>query len=176
MTARPLKYLTQYPEPLQVQVRALIAENRLGEMLQKRYPEANTVRTDKALQAYALALKSQFMKSAVTPSKVVFDNHLQVVKHALGTHTQVSRVHGAKLVAKREIRIASVFIDAPAAFLKMIVAHELAHMKEREHDKAFYQLCHHIAPDYAQLEFDFRLYLTWLDLEKARANAGGSSA
>jgi UTP pyrophosphatase len=150
-------------------VRTLISENRLGEVLQKRYPEVNTVRTDKALQAYTLDLKSQFMKSAVTPSKVVFDNHLQVVKHALGTHTQVSRVHGAKLVAKREIRIASVFIDAPAAFLKMIVAHELAHLKEREHDKAFYQLCHHIAPDYAQLEFDLRLYLTWLDLEKAAA-------
>ncbi|TAG00577.1 MAG: M48 family peptidase [Betaproteobacteria bacterium] len=103
--------------------------------------------------------------------QVQFDNHLQVAKHALGTHTQVSRVHGAKLVAKREIRIASVFIDAPAAFLKMIVAHELAHLKEREHDKAFYQLCRHIVSDYAQLEFDLRLYLTWLNLEKAAARS-----
>ncbi len=166
-TPSGLTYLAHYPAQLQSQVRTLISENRLGEAIQKRYPEANTVRTDKALQAYTLDLKSQFMKSAVTPSKVVFDNHLRVMKDALGLHTQVSRVHGSKLVAKREIRIASVFIDAPAAFLKMIVAHELAHLKEREHDKAFYQLCHHIAPDYAQLEFDFRLYLTWLDLEKA---------
>jgi UTP pyrophosphatase len=135
-----LKYLTHYAATLQTQVRALNSENRLDEVLKQRYPEANTVRTDKALQAYTLDLKSRFMKSAMTPSKVVFDNHLQVVKHAslgtLGTHTQVSRVHGGKLVAKREIRIASVFIDAPAAFLKMIVAHELAHLKEREHDKA----------------------------------------
>ena len=130
------------------------------------------MRTDKALQAYALDLKSQFMKSTVTPSKVVFDNHLQVMKHALGTHTQVSRVQGAKLVAKREIRIASVFIDAPAAFLKMIVAHELAHLKEREHDKAFYKLCHHIARDYAQLEFDFRCYLTWRDSQKVVSPTG----
>jgi UTP pyrophosphatase len=166
-----LKYLTHYPASLQTQVRTLISENRLGEVLRKRYPEANTVRTDKALHAYTLDLKSHFMKSAVTPGKVVFDNHLQVVKHALGTHTQVSRVHGGKLVAKREIRIASVFIDAPAAFLKMIVVHELAHLKEREHDKAFYQLCHHMAPDYGQLEFDLRLYLTWLDLEKASAQS-----
>ena len=45
-----LKYLTHYPEPLQAQVRALIAENRLGEVLRKRYPEPNMVRTDKALQ------------------------------------------------------------------------------------------------------------------------------
>jgi UTP pyrophosphatase len=166
-----LKYLTHYPAALQSQVQTLISENRLGEVLRQRYPEANTVRTDKALQAYTLDLKSQFMKSAVTPSKIVFDNHLQVVTHALGTHTQVSRVHGGKLVAKREIRVASVFIVAPAAFLKMIVAHELAHLKEREHDKAFYQLCHHMAPDYGQLEFDLRLYLTWLDLEKASAQS-----
>jgi UTP pyrophosphatase len=132
-----LKYLTHYPASLQTQVQTLISENRLGDVLRQRYPEANTVRADKASQAYTLALKSQFLKSAVMPSKVVFDNHLQVVKHAslgtLGTHTQVSRVHDAELVVKREIRIASVFIDAPAAFLKMIVAHELAHLKEREH-------------------------------------------
>jgi hypothetical protein len=45
----------------------------------------------------------------------------------------------------------------------MIVVHELAHMKEREHDKAFYQLCMHMEPDYHQHEFDLRLYLTHLD-------------
>jgi predicted metal-dependent hydrolase len=45
----------------------------------------------------------------------------------------------------------------------MIVVHELAHMKEREHDKAFYQLCAHMEPDYHQLEFDLRLYLTHLE-------------
>lgn len=148
------------------QVRALIAENRLADVLTKRYPEPNAVRTDRALQDYTLEIKSHYMRSAVTPAKIVFDNRLQVMRHALGTHTQVSRVHGNKLVAKREIRIDSVFIDAPAAFLKMIVVHELAHLKEREHDKAFYQLCRHMEPDYAQLEFDLRLYLTVRDLQK----------
>ena len=49
----------------------------------------------------------------------------------------------------------------------MIVVHELAHLKQREHDKAFYQLCTHMAPDYHQLEFDLRLYLTQLDAAKA---------
>ena len=44
----------------------------------------------------------------------------------------------------------------------MIVVHELAHLKEREHDKAFYQLCQHMAPDYFQLEFDLRAYLCLL--------------
>jgi hypothetical protein len=45
----------------------------------------------------------------------------------------------------------------------MIVVHELAHVKEREHDKAFYQLCRYMEPDYLQLEFDLRAYLTYLD-------------
>jgi len=41
--------------------------------------------------------------------------------------------------------------------------HELAHLKQKQHDKAFYQLCCHMEPDYHQLEFDLRLYLTHLD-------------
>ncbi len=48
----------------------------------------------------------------------------------------------------------------PEPFLKMIVIHELAHLKEKEHNKAFYKLCKHMEPDYHQLEFDLRLYLT----------------
>jgi predicted metal-dependent hydrolase len=42
--------------------------------------------------------------------------------------------------------------------------HELAHLKERAHDKAFYQLCTHMAPAYHQHEFDLRLYLTAREL------------
>jgi UTP pyrophosphatase len=159
-----VKFLTGYPAHLLAQVQGQIDSGQLGESLAKRYPEPNLIRNDRALQEYTLALKARYLKSAVTPKQVRYDNHLQVVKHALGTHTTVSRVQGAKLVASREIRIASVFIDAPAAFLNMIVVHELAHLKEREHNKAFYQLCHHLLPDYAQLEFDLRCYLTWLDV------------
>ena len=68
-----------------------------------------------------------------------------------------------RLKAKREIRVASLFKDTPPAFLKMIVVHELAHMKEREHGKAFYQLCEHMEPQYHQYEFDLRVYLTLQD-------------
>ena len=57
-----------------------------------------------------------------------------------------------------------MFRDAPAPFLEMIVAHELAHLKEADHNKAFYQLCTHMSADYHQLEFDLRLYLTQLEL------------
>lgn len=46
----------------------------------------------------------------------------------------------------------------------MIVVHELAHLKEKDHNKAFYSLCCHMEPDYHQLEFDTRLYLTHLSL------------
>ena len=69
----------------------------------------------------------------------------------------------AKLKAKNEIRIASIFREAPEAFLRMIVVHELAHLRVRDHDKEFYQLCRHMEPAYAQLEFDLRVWLVWQD-------------
>ena len=77
-------------------------------------------------------------------------------------------MQGNKLKAKREIRIASLFKDGPPEFLRMIVVHELAHLLERNHDKAFYQLCQHMEPDYHQLEFDLRLWLTARELDGSR--------
>jgi UTP pyrophosphatase len=59
--------------------------------------------------------------------------------------------------------VASVFKEAPLEFLRMIVVHELAHLKEKEHNKAFYQLCEYMEPQYHQLEFDTRLLLTQLE-------------
>ena len=170
----PLKYLSGYDQQVQARVRELIAQDRLGEVLRDKYSEAHAVRNDSALYAYTVALKQRYMRSADALDKVIYDNKLHVVRHALGTHTAVSRVQGSKLKASREIRIATVFRDAPAAFLKMIVVHELAHLKEREHDKAFYQLCTHIAPDYHQLEFDLRLYLTHLECARPSLPQGGS--
>ncbi|MFZ2855074.1 MAG: M48 family metallopeptidase [Rhodocyclaceae bacterium] len=159
-----LKYLAGYPEDVKAQVRQLIAQDRLGEMLRRKYPGRYEVRTDRALYDYAFELKNRFLRKAEPLAKVVFDNNLQVLRNALGTHSTVPRVQGGKIKAKREIRVASLFKEAPPEFLKMIVVHELAHLKERAHDKAFYQLCTHMAPDYHQLEFDLRLYLTQLEL------------
>ena len=96
--------------------------------------------------------------------KYMYDNKIHVLKNALGLHTAVSRVQGGKLKAKAEIRVATVFRNAPEPFLRMIVVHELAHLKEKEHNKAFYQLCCHMEPQYHQLEFDTRLWLTQLSL------------
>lgn len=158
-----LKYLTGYPPELLAQVRLLIETGRLKTLLNQRYPIEHEVRTDRALYAYVNALKSEHLRSAPPVAKVLYDNNLHIVHHALGTHTNVSRVQGGKLKAKREIRIANLFKQAPEPFLKMIVVHELAHLKERQHNKAFYTLCTYMEPAYHQLEFDVRLWLTSLE-------------
>ncbi len=163
-----MKYLAHYPPALQAQVRQLVAEDKLGELLLKRYPAAHEVRTDRALYDYVTGLKNDFLRNAEPLSKVAFDSKLHVIRNALGTHTTVSRVQGSKLKAKREIRVASLFKEVPLELLRMIVVHELAHMKEREHDKAFYALCTHMDADYHQREFDLRLYLTHRDNGGAR--------
>lgn len=159
-----LPYLSGYPPALIAQVERLAAEGRLAEHLARRYPGQHGLRTDGALYDYVMALKAEFMRSAGPLAKVAYDNRLHVVQHALGTHTRVSRVQGGQLKAKREIRIAGLFRQAPEAFLRMIVVHELAHLKQRDHDKAFYALCTHMEPDYHQLEFDVRLWLTAQEL------------
>ena len=156
-------YLAGYPAPLVAQVQHLITEDKLGELLRNKYPQAHDVRTDSALYDYVQQLKALYMRNAGQLSKVAFDSKMHIIKNALGTHTTISRVQGANLKSKREIRIATMFKLMPQEFLRMIVVHELAHMKERAHDKAFYQLCQHMEPHYAQLEFDLRTYLTYLD-------------
>ncbi|QJP07354.1 YgjP-like metallopeptidase domain-containing protein [Pseudomonas multiresinivorans] len=161
---QPLRYLQAYPPQLQDQVRQLIEQDRLGEYLERRYPGRHDVQSDKALYGYAMDLKQQYMRTAPAVDKVLYDNKLDVVQRALGLNTAISRVQGGKLKAKKEIRVASLFKEAAPEFLQMIVVHELAHLKERDHSKAFYQLCEHMLPGYHQLEFDLRVYLTWRDL------------
>lgn len=161
----PLKYLAGYPEHLQQRARELLAAGKLGESLRRRYPQPHAVRNDRQLHDYVQELKARHLRQSLPLGKVLYDGKLQVLKHALGLHTAISRNHGGKLKASREIRIATVFREAPAEFLRMIVVHELAHLKEAEHNKAFYQLCQHMEPDYHQLEFDLRLYLTALEHE-----------
>ena len=164
-----LKYLTAYSESVQSQVRDLIEQDQLAQLLRKKYTATHDIRTDKALYDYVMGIKNEFLRSSEPLSKVAFDSKLKVIQHALGTHTTVSRVQGSKLKSKREIRIATLFKDVPIELLRMITVHELAHIKEKAHDKAFYQLCAHMEPNYHQLEFDLRLYLTWQDLPKRQA-------
>ncbi len=163
-TMHEMKYLAGYPEALQQQVRHLINEKQLATVLLKKYAGVHAIRTDKALYTYVLDLKNTHIRNAQSPSKVIFDNDIRVIKRALGLHTSISRVQGQNLKSKNEIRIASLFKQVPAEFLKMIVVHELAHLKEKEHSKSFYKLCVNMEPDYHQIEFDLRLYLTHFDL------------
>ncbi|MFK5736684.1 M48 family metallopeptidase [Pseudomonas urmiensis] len=159
-----LRYVQAYPPHLQEQVRQMIASDRLGDYLRQRYPGRHEVQNDKALYLYAQELRQAYLRSAPNLDKVLFDNRLDLTHRALGLNTAVSRVQGGKLKAKKEIRIAALFKEAAPQFLRMIVVHELAHLKERDHSKAFYQLCQHMEPDYHQLEFDLRVYLTYREL------------
>ena len=157
----PLKYLQYYPLALQDKIRQLQAQNSLGEYIAQRYPQQHTIQTDKALYDYCNNIKQAFLRNALLLDKVMYDNRLSIEHHALGLNTAISRVQGGKLKAKKEIRISAFFKETPAEFLRMITVHELAHLKERNHDKAFYQLCQYMEPDYHQFEFDCRVYLTW---------------
>ena len=159
-----LKYLTGYSATVTDQVHNLIDNDKLAEVLLKKYLVAHNIKTDKALYAYAMSMKNQFLRQSGPLSKVVFDDKIDVLYQALGLHSFVSRVQGGNLKAKNEIRIGSIFKSAPLEFLRMIVVHELAHLREKQHNKAFYKLCEYMEPDYHQLEFDMRLYLTYLDL------------
>ena len=174
-TMSALRYLSGYPPDILHQVHRLIEERRLHATLAQRHPDRHSVRNDRMLLDFVGELKARYLKSAPPLAKVLYDNRLQAVRQALGTHTAVSRVQGNQLKAKREIRIASVFKDAPASMLRMIVVHELAHLREPDHSKEFYALCRHMQPDYHQVEFDTRLWLTALEVEGDAASGGRST-
>jgi predicted metal-dependent hydrolase len=160
-----MKYLSVYSEQTLSQVRQVMDQGRLGEVLLQRYPKAHEIRNDRALYDYVQDLRNEFLRNAAPIDKVAFDSKIHVINHALGLHTSVSRVQGGKLKAKHEIRVATMFREVPLEFLRMIAVHELAHVKEKQHDKAFYKLCTYMEPNYHQYEFDTRLYLTHLDAD-----------
>ena len=171
-----LKYLSGYSPALQLRVQQMIDDGSLGAYLQRKYPETHTIHSDRALYLYCTDLKQNYLRVAPAIDKVVYDSKLDVVRHALGMHTAISRVQGGKLKAKKEIRIASVFKEAPPEFLRMIVVHELAHLKESDHNKAFYRLCEFMQPGYGQIEFDLRVFLTHRDLGENVAQSIGTGS
>lgn len=158
-----LPYLNGYPVGLLDQIRTLLEQGQLGKWLERKYPSRHEIQTDKALYQYVTELKQRYLKNTPALAKVAYDSQQHPVKGTLGTNTFVARVQGGKIKSKNEIRVASLFRDAPEEFLRMIVVHELAHLKEKDHNKGFYQLCCHMEPDYYQLEFDTRVWLTWRD-------------
>ncbi|MCP4984740.1 MAG: M48 family metallopeptidase [Colwellia sp.] len=158
-----LKYLTAYSQQVQTQVQNMLEQKTIAKYLLSKYPTTHEVTGDKALRTYVMALKNQYLKKSAPLSQIKFDDKIHIINNALGLHTYVSRVQGNKLKSKHEIRIGSLFKKGPEAFLEMIVVHELAHLKEKEHNKAFYKLCQSMLPDYHQLELDLRIYLTQVE-------------
>mgnify|MGYP005989640207 CR=1 FL=1 len=158
-----LKYIDAYPENLKSQIQSLIDQKKLAGYLLKRFPEPHTISNDKALKDYVNDIKNQYMKKSGSLSKIQYDNKIHLVNNALGMHSFVSRVQGSKLKSKNELRISTLFKTAPIELLNMICVHELAHLKEKEHNKAFYKLCQYMLKDYHQLEFDARVYLTQIE-------------
>jgi len=159
-----LKYILNYPQHVQEQVLQLLEQNNLADYLLNKYPTTHQFVNDKSLREYTVSIKNQYIKKSSPLSQVMYDPKIHVINNALGLHTFISRIQGNKLKSKNEIRISDKFRKAPEAFLKMIVVHELAHLKEKVHNKAFYKLCCHMLSDYHQLELDMRLYLTQLAL------------
>jgi len=162
---KKLKYLAHYPPSVQEQVHKLINADKLSAHLLKKYPKPHAYASDKNLFTYTMDIKNEYIKKSPPLSKTIYDGKINVIHNALGTHHYISRVQGSKLKAKNEIRIASMFKSVPEPFLEMIVVHELAHFKEKEHNKAFYKLCEYMQPSYHQVEFDLRLYLTHVDMK-----------
>lgn len=159
----PPNYLAGYPADLVESINQMIEQRQLGDWLLRSYPQRHAVRSDKALYEYVMGLKNSYLRNAGQINRVAFDSSLLLTRNALGMHTSKSQPHGAKLKAKREIHVATMFRDMPPEFLRMIVVHELAHIKESDHNKAFYKLCCNIEPEYHQLEFNLRAYLTYLE-------------
>jgi len=161
------QYLANYPPSIIAQVESLITNDRLASYLLERYPQPHNIANDSDLRDYVLSLKNQHMKKSQPLSKIIYDSKLHVLHNALGLHSYVARVQGGRIKAKNELRVSTVFKKSPEAFLNMIVVHELAHLKEKEHNKAFYRLCRNMLSNYHQLELDMRLYLIQLELGDA---------
>ena len=162
-TRDSIRFISAYPQTLQDQITQMLEEDTLAKFLKNKYPATHNISSDGALREYTQSIKQQAMRKSAPLSKVVYDGKIHVIQHALGTHTYKSRVQGNKIKVKNEIRISALFKQVPEPFLNMIVVHELAHIKEKAHNKAFYQLCQHMQSDYHQLEFDMRLHLILLE-------------
>jgi predicted metal-dependent hydrolase len=152
-------YFQHYPENIRQQVTNLINSDQLVSYFKNKYPTAHQLRSQKQLFEYTNSFKQRYLKNAPKLSNVAYKKQKDLVKNALGTHTFTSQPQGKKLKAKHEIAIAEQLKYAPEPLLKVLIIHELAHFKEKDHNKAFYQLCCHMDSEYHQLELDLRLFL-----------------
>ena len=159
MKPTPIDYLAGFPDQLRRRLQELHAEGVLLERLRQRYPGTHQVHNNAALRAYVQDIKRTYLRSSQPLGKVRYSDKIGALHNALGLHTYAVRVQGRNLKRKNELRVSSVFKELPPEFLRMVVVHELAHLRHKDHDKAFYRLCEHMEPDYHQHDRDVRLWL-----------------
>ncbi|NDV90049.1 DUF45 domain-containing protein [Alteromonas sp. 345S023] len=154
------RYFTGYPKDIVEQALRLIENNKVRDYLISKYPNAHDVTSDKLLYTYATSLKKQYLKNEPPFGRAGFKKQGDMITNALGTHTY--RMQGK--TRKHDLAISSDLMYAPEPLLRALVVHELAHFREKEHNKGFYRLCCYMAPDYHQLELDLRLFCASLSL------------
>lgn len=71
-----LNYLTGYPATVTDQVQRLLDQGKLADVILKKYPVAHDIKTDKALYAYVMGLKNQYLRQSPPISKIVYDDEL----------------------------------------------------------------------------------------------------
>jgi predicted metal-dependent hydrolase len=158
-----IDYFQDYPQNIRDHFELLLKNGQIKSYLLKKYPVGHQINSDKQLYAYANEIRMKFMKKSPQIDKVKYEKQKDLLRNALGTHTFISRNHGGKLKSKHEIRVALSLKDAPEEMLEMLVVHELAHFKEKDHNRAFYNLCEYMMPDYCDVEVDTLLYLSLVD-------------
>ncbi|PID27069.1 MAG: metal-dependent hydrolase [Candidatus Cloacimonadota bacterium] len=159
-----IKYIEHYPEEVKNKVKLMIEKNSLKNYLLINYSEPHNFTNNKLLYKYVINLKNRYMKRSIPLSSVSYDDKIETAYQALGVNIFHSKVHGKKLKSKNSIKISTFFKHVPESFLQMIAVHELAHFKEKDHNKQFYNLCKYMKDDYFQVEFDTRLYMIYLDM------------
>ena len=155
----PFDVLGALSDAQRARAAAMKAAGELEPAILARYPDRHTIVDNSRLVAYVQDIKREYMRSSPPLQKVRYCEKINTLHRALGLHTYAIRVQGSRLKASNELRVATVFKELPPEFLRMVVVHELAHLRHKDHDKAFYRLCEHMEPEYHVYERDLRLLL-----------------
>jgi hypothetical protein len=161
------KYLKGYSDNIHISVNKLIENEKLGFYLENKYKKINFLKKDKELYNLAKEIKDKYIKNQKLPERIIYDNKIELCNQALGLHSYIPSKQGKKIKIKNEIKISSRFKELPYEFMENVLIHELCHLKEKEHNKAFYSLCKNISENYFEIDLDIRIYLTYIDIYKS---------